>query len=318
MQSWGWGELRHRYGWSVLRLIAQWPGSATWVGAIQILHRSVAPFGLGWAYAPRGPVLISVHDIQPAAALLKRAAHELRRRRVFALRLDPEWPVADPAARELRGTLGLRSAHFDIQHRNSWEVELNFDPQVVSRALPPAARRNIRIAQRQGVLVDIQHSSEAVTTFYQLHLGTVKRQSFQTRPLEYYQQASESLRAEIFTARLQGEPLASAMVVALGPRLIYLYGGTSTAHPEARASYALHWAAIEWGIAQGCRVYDMWGMPRNFNAEDPAHGYATFKTRWGGRMVSNSGLLLAPVIPPADTLAHRLERWLLRRRPLLT
>lgn len=35
-------------------------------------------------------------------------------------------------------------------------------------------------------------------------------------------------------------------------------------------------------------------------------------------MVSNSGLLLSPVIPPADTLAHRLESWLLRRRPLLT
>lgn len=318
MQSWGWGELRRRYGWSVLRLIAQVPESGAWAGAIQILHRPVGPFGIGWAYAPRGPALSSLGEVGAAAALLARAARDLRRRRVFTLRVDPEWPAGDAAADHLRRELHLHPADFDIQHRNSWEVDLDADPLRVSAGLPSSTRRNIRIAERQGVSVERQHTAAAAVEFYQLHLETVERQNFRTRPLEYYQLARQNLRAEVFIARQEGVALAAAMVVAFGPRLIYLYGGTSANRPEARASYALHWAAIEWGIGEGCQVYDMWGVPRDFDPQDPSHGYATFKTRWGGRLVSNSGLLLAPMIPLADALAHRVERRLLRRRPLLT
>lgn len=35
-QSWGWGQLHRRYGWSVLRLAAVREPGSQWVGAIQI------------------------------------------------------------------------------------------------------------------------------------------------------------------------------------------------------------------------------------------------------------------------------------------
>jgi lipid II:glycine glycyltransferase (peptidoglycan interpeptide bridge formation enzyme) len=237
---------------------------------------------------------------------------------VLALRLDPEWPVASEEATALRRQLRLKPALFDIQHRQTWTVGLQGSADLTSAAFPASTRRNIRIAERAGVEVEWSRSPDAVEQFYQLQLQTVRRQRFQTRPLTYYQAAVRELGGTVFLARRSGEPLAGAVAISCGPRLIYLYGGTSLAAPEARASYALHWAMIKWGIENGCTFYDMWGVPRHFEPTDPAHGYALFKTRWGGQLSSNSGLMLAPMLGPLDPLVHRLEAWLLRRRPLLT
>lgn len=318
MQTWGWGELRRRYGWRVLRLIAELPGDGPWEGAIQVLHRRQAPGGLGWGYAPRGPALPTLRHAAAARLLVAGATSALRRERVLAVRLDPEWPVGSEEAAVLRRQLRLRPARFDIQHRQTWILGLETSADLTFGALPGSTRRNIRISERAGVEVEQGTSQEAVGQFYQLQLQTVRRQRFQTRPLSYYQAALQELGGSVFLARRAGEPLAAAVAICCGPRLIYLYGGTSTAAPEARASYAMHWAMIQWGIANGCTFYDMWGVPRCFDPANPAHGYALFKTRWGGQLSSNSGLMLAPVLGPLDPVIHRLEAWMLRRRPLLS
>lgn len=316
MQTWGWGELRRRSGWQVLRLIAE--GEGGWQATIQILYRRLLPGGLGWAYAPRGPALPIPADLRAAERLLSRARIELLRRRVLVLRLDPEWDLDATEARTLRRSLRLRPAHFDIQHRRTWLVDLPSTAPAALAALPASTRRNIHISERAKVEVSIGRDPRDVARFYQLHLQTVGRQEFQSRPLSYYEAAVEELGAWVFLAGLDGDPLAGAVGTACGPRLIYLYGGTSTARPEVRASYALHWTMIQWGIQRGCTEYDMWGVPRNFDRSDPAHGYALFKTRWGGRLASHSGLMVAPMMGPLDVPVHRLESWMLRRRSLLT
>jgi len=318
MQSWGWGVLRSRYGWKPARWLAQDPRSGAWLGALQVLRRPLGPGGLGWAYAPRGPVLGSLDQAAAAGALLRAAAGFLRLRGVVALRLDPEWSSSEPAADSLRRRLHLGAARFDIQHRDSWVVDLGADEQSTLSSLPPSTRRNIRIAGRAEVTVTAASSRSALAAFYRLHLETVRRQGFTTRPQSYYEAAVKDLDGVVFLASHRGAPLASAIAISCGPRLIYLYGGTSMLAPEVRASYALHWEVIRWGIRQGCSLYDMWGVPRHFDPTNRAHGYATFKTRWGGRPVSHSGLLLAPLWGPADPVLHRLEARLLRRRPLLT
>ncbi len=318
MQSWGWGELRRSYGWWPLRILAVSPGSGDPLGALQVLGRPVGPAGVSWAYAPRGPALAPPAEIKVAAALLDRAARELRPRRVISLHLDPEWPADDPNWAAVRRGLRLRPARYDIQHRNTWLVDLRGGEDAVFRRLPPSTRRNIRIAERAGVRVEQAAGPGAVEGFYRLHLATVQRQGFTTRPSSYYERACEELRATVFTAVRLETPLAAAIAVAFGSRLIYLYGGTSTDQPQARASYALHWRIIRWGLEQGCTEYDMWGVPRRFDPDNPAHGYATFKTRWGGRQASHTGLMIAPLWGRLDPAIHLAESLALRRRPLLT
>ncbi|MGH7608767.1 MAG: lipid II:glycine glycyltransferase FemX [Candidatus Dormibacteria bacterium] len=316
LQSWGWGELRRRNGWAVFRLCAQRPPDPGWLGAIQVMRQPLGPLGMGWGYAAQGPVLSSLDDGQVCRALLQAAASRLRRQRAFQLKCDPEWPLGPDAAR-LRRFCRLRPARFDIQQRDTWLVGLDGGRDGVWERLSSSTRRNIRLSQRAGVEVRGERGGGAVATFYQLHRQTVARQRFTTRPLDYYQTAVGELAATVFVASLGGQPLAAAVAVRFGRRLIYLYGGTSPDRADARASFALHWAMIGWGIDGGCTIYDMWGIPRRFDPGRRDHGYALFKTRWGGGAAHYGGLLIAPVLGPLDPLVHLLEAALLRRRPLL-
>lgn len=317
LQSWGWGQLRRRYGWSVLRLAAVRDPGVQWVGAIQVLKQRMGPGGLGWGYSPQGPVLSALGDQEACQALLRAAAEKLRHDRIFQLKCDPEWPMDNPETRSLIVGCGLRPARFDIQHRNTWLVDLEGGIDAVSARIPATTRYSVRVAARKGVVVTQEHGPEAVSTFYSLHMDTVGRKQFHSRPLSYYQAAAEALGATIFIAALDGTPLAAGFTIAFGRRLVHLYGGTSDSVPSARASYALQWEMIKWGVERGCRIYDMWGVPRRFDRADPAHGYAAFKTNWGGRLGSYPGLMIAPVLGRLDPVVHGLEAALLRRRPLL-
>lgn len=317
LQSWGWGELRRRFGWRVFRLAAVRGPEAHWVGAIQVLQQSVLPGGVGWGYAPQGPTLTSLGDVETGRALLQAAARQLRRQRAYQLKCDPEWPVDSPEAALLRARCGLRPARFDVQHRQTWLVDLRGGVDAVSARIPSATRYCIRVSEREGVVVTAERTPEAVATFYALHLETVGRKQLHTRPLTYYQAAAEELDATIFIASHQGRPLTGGLTVAFGRRLVHLFGGTSTAVPRAHASYAMQWAMMRWGIAERCEIYDMWGVPRRFDRANPAHGYAKFKTKWSGQMGSYSGLMIAPVLGPLDPALHSLEALMLRRRPLL-
>lgn len=317
LQAWGWGELRRRYGWRVFRLAAIRRPDAQWVGAIQVLQQGIGPGGVGWGYSPQGPVLSSLGDVEAGQALLRAAARRLRHQKAFQLKCDPEWPVDSEDARVLRARCRLRPAHFDVQHRQTWLVDLRGGVEALSARLPSATKYCIRVSEREGVEVTAETTAEAVSSFYQLHMDTVGRKQLHSRPLSYYQAAAEELGATIFIASYQGQPLAAGLTVAFGRRLVHLYGGTSTAVPRAHASYAMQWAMMRWGIEQGCSIYDMWGVPRRFDRADPAHGYAKFKTKWSGRLGSYSGLMIAPVLGPLDPLVHGLEALLLRRRPLL-
>lgn len=55
LQTWGWGELRRRHGWTVDRLIAEGPGGEV-LGAMTV--QTLTRGGLvGFAYSPRGPAV---------------------------------------------------------------------------------------------------------------------------------------------------------------------------------------------------------------------------------------------------------------------
>ncbi|MFZ0994502.1 MAG: peptidoglycan bridge formation glycyltransferase FemA/FemB family protein [Candidatus Dormiibacterota bacterium] len=318
LQSWGWGQLRRRYGWTILRLVAvRDDPEPHWTGAVQVLRQAIGPAGLGWGYAPQGPVLSSLSDPESCRALLEVAAARLRSERAFQLKCDPEWPVDSPEADTLRSQCGLRPARFDVQHRQTWLVDLQGGVEALWGRIPSATKYCVRVSEREGVVVTADQSPEAVSSFYSLHTQTVDRKQLHTRPLSYYQAAAEELGATIFIASYKGQPLAGGLTVAFGRRLVHLFGGTSTAVPRAHASYAMQWAMMKWGIERGCTIYDMWGVPRRFNRADPAHGYAKFKTKWSGHLASYSGLMIAPVLGPWDPLIHGIEALMLRHRPLL-
>jgi len=320
LQTWGWAELKREYGWAVDRFVAEDGGGLA--GVLHLLTRR-GTGGIGFAYAPRGPAVRDCTAGAPAAlALIGAARGAARGRRALVLKLDPEWRIDDPAAADLIGRAGLRDSPYDVQHRKTWLVSLDGGEEAVLARVKASTRHHVRKAERSGVSVEVRSDLEAVDVFHPLFAQTVERSGFTGRDAGYHRAVVRHLGAScpvaILLARVEGEAVAGMIAVAAGSRLVYLFGGSSLRHARLQPAYLLHWEAIRWGLAHGCGVYDMWGVPNHEDPEAPGAGYYEFKRRWNGEVVRHhrcQELQLWPAFGPLPRLAERLA---LRGRPLLT
>ena len=322
LQCWGWGELRRRYGWDVVRLMAVDAATGEVRGTLPVQLRG-GPLGVGFAYGIRGPLVLDVgRDGDVALALIAAASRLARQRRALVLKLDPEWPEDVAAVGALLHTARLRPSWYDVQHRKTYLVDLAGGADAVFARLKESTRRNVRKASRGGVAVRVCEGVSGVDEFHPLLVETGARNGFPPREAGYFRNLLEcvgsSVPAVIVLAEHEGRALAGMIAIAAGSRLVYLYGGTASDGARLQAPYALHWHAIEWGIAHGCTTYDMWGVPNHEDPNVPGYGYYEFKTRWNGRVVRHVRCQDAPLWPLLGPLPRLAERVALRGRPLLT
>jgi lipid II:glycine glycyltransferase (peptidoglycan interpeptide bridge formation enzyme) len=323
LQSWAWAELKREHGWAVDRLVVAAGPDGELAGALQLLSRPGPGGALSFAYAPRGPAVPSgAAGVAPAVALIEAAARIARRRRALVLKLDPEWDVDDPHAAAIRAATGLRDSAYDVQHRLTYAVDLSGGAGAVLERVKASTRRHIRRAQAGGVSVEIHRDPAAADLFHPLLQSTVRRNGFVARDLAYHRALLRHLPGSCpvatLIARVEGTPVSGMVAVAAGPRLIYLFGGSTLEHAALQPTYLLHWRAIEWGLDQGCGVYDMWGVPNHEDPTAPGAGYFEFKRRWNGEVLRHLRCQEAPLWPPLGPLPRLVERLALRGRPLLT
>jgi peptidoglycan pentaglycine glycine transferase (the first glycine) len=321
LQTWGWAELKREYGWSADRLVAEGADGAV-EGVLHLLTRR-STGGVSFAYAPRGPAIRDcTQGAGPALALIAEAQRLARRRRALVLKLDPEWRVDDPAATRLLHAARLRDSPYDVQHRLTWLVPLDGGEEAVLAAVKSSTRHHIRRAQRDGVSVEVRSDLDAVDVFHPLFAETVQRSGFTGRDRDYHRAVVRHLGGSCpvvtLLACVEGEAVAGMIAVAAGPRLVYLFGGSSLRHTRHQPAYLMHWEAIRWGLAQGCTVYDMWGVPNHEDPQAPGAGYYEFKRRWNGEVARHHRCQDAPLWPALGPLPRLAERIALRGRPLLT
>ena len=322
LQTWAWAELKREYGWRVDRLLAS-AGAGGVAGVLQLLTRPGPGGAVGFAYAPRGPAVAAGEaGVAPAVALIEAATQLARRRRALVFKLDPEWGAGDPHTAAVRASTGLRDSPYDVQHRLTYAVDLAGGPGAVLERVKASTRRHIRRARAGGVSVEVHHDPAAADLFHPLLLATVRRNGFVARDLAYHRSVlrhlPRSCPVATLIARVGGTPVSGMVAVAAGPRLIYLFGGSTLEHSDLQPTYLLHWRAIEWGIAHGCRLYDMWGVPNHEDPTAPGAGYYEFKRRWNGEVLRHLRCQDAPLWPRLGPLPRVAERIALRGRPLLT
>jgi lipid II:glycine glycyltransferase (peptidoglycan interpeptide bridge formation enzyme) len=93
-----------------------------------------------------------------------------------------------------------------------------------------------------------------------------------------------TVEARLFLARYRKQLGAGVFVIRCGRSMHYFWGATNRALSRERVGEAAQWAAIEWGLTQGCEVYDLEGIdpPRN-------PGVYAFKRKMGGNEITLSG-----------------------------
>ena len=270
LQTWAWGEVQSRAGWTVERVRLD----AGAMASVQV--RGVGP--VREAYVPRGPVPATRAAIE---ALIAWA----RAKRLARLRVEPE-ALAEFA--EVLGGLGFTRAE-PTQPANTRIVPLG-DPSAVLAAFDRGTRYNIRLAERRGVLVE--EGSDAAVLADQS--AAVEERSAISLPRGgYYELLLRLLPwCRIYVARhpQTNEALSAVLVARHAGRGYNLFAGRSGAHADLKANDLMHWRAISACASAGLVDYDLWGVPpAGAGTDHPWHGIGQFKAGFGGEEVGYAG-----------------------------
>ncbi len=276
LQSWGWGEVKRLSGWQPERLVLYQRDAL--IAAVQLFRRRL--FGpVAMLYSPRGPALRNLQDLPEVIETLKPVA-----RGAVYLRLEPETgQPAEQAAPEFPQVPVGES----IQPEYTIWLDLTLGPDGLLATMNNMHRRNTRLAARR-VVTSIE-GPEAFEEFWQLFEETNRRARLMQHSKTYYQTVLKQMnqplgRAFICISRLDGKALAAGLFVAFAGKVDYLYGGSSRENSSAKAPSGMHWGAINWGIENGYRIYDLWGVPRKSEGSHAA-GIDAFKEGFGGSRV---------------------------------
>lgn len=269
LQTWAWGEVQVRSGWTVERVRLGRGAMAS----VQL--RKVGP--AREAYIPRGPVPATPQTIEH---LVKWARDE----RIARLVVEPE------ASHDFGDALA--KAGFDsvapIQPQHTRIVNL-LPPDHLLATFRHGRRYNIRAGIKRGVI--IEEGKDAAELAHQ-SAAVERRESIRLPDRRYYELLLEILpwcRTYTAFAPEKREPLATVLVARNAGRAYSLFAGRTGHRTELMGNDLAWWAAISSAAEAGCSDFDLWGVPPPDRADHPWHGIGLFKSEFGGEEVAYPG-----------------------------
>lgn len=276
LQSWGWGEVKKLSGWQPER-VAVYQNDEL-IAATQLFRRSfVGPISM--LYASRGPALRDIRDLPRVVQALKQRAGG-----ALYLKLEPE--TGQPA-QESAPEFPQLQIEETIQPEYTIWLDLTLGRDGLLSSMETMHRRNTKLAEKR--VVTTIEGMDAFEEFWRLFEETNRRARLLQHSKAYYQTVLKEMnqplgQAFISIARLEGKALAAGLFVAFADKVDYLYGGSSRENSSVKAPNGMHWGAINWGIENGYRIYDLWGVPRQIEGSHAA-GIDAFKEGFGGKRV---------------------------------
>lgn len=309
LQSVAWAELKSLYGWRALWFAIP-PGefaddrrdewttptsdrSATTSAGPAPLLVLVRSFGrlLRMAYVPHGPGA----DLRLDGDGFRRLAASVVRRlppTTLFVRWDlpHEWSTAK--SRALRRA-GFRPAGTDVQPPHTVIVDLEGDESEITARMKPKTRYNVRLAAKRGVSVR-EADDQEIGLWYAMYRETARRDRIALHREAYYRSVVAILRRNGIRVRLlfaehEGDLLAGIVVAEYAGTATYLYGASADRKRNLMPAYLLQWEAIRLAKTDGCRWYDLFGIPPADDPAHPMHGLYRFKVGFGGRIVRRLG-----------------------------
>jgi CelD/BcsL family acetyltransferase involved in cellulose biosynthesis len=180
---------------------------------------------------------------------------------------------------EVRGEvagLGARAAVVGVRHT----LALTPDIDSLLGGLSKGKRRDVRVAERSGVVVRRGETERDLTdVFFPLHLATRRRLGVPVQPKRFFRLLWRRVLATgggfVLVAEEHRRPVAAAVFLEGGGRLIYKYSATDPAGRAALANDLVLWEAIRHGAEQRLRELD-------FGRSDfGSVGLRAYKRRWG-------------------------------------
>jgi hypothetical protein len=270
LQSWGWGEVQSRAGWTIKRFRL---GNGV-MASLQL--RQVGP--VREAYLPRGPVPATAEAIGALVDWVRKAG-------IARLVVEPE---SGPELADALAEQGFASiAPTQPQHTRILPLR---PPEEMLKSFRHGRRYNIRAGLRRGVIV--REGKDAAELARQ-SAAVERRESINLPDRRYYDLVLDLLpwcRTYVAYHPATNEPLATVLVARHAGRAYSLFAGRSGAHPELMGNDLAWWSAISSASEAGCRDFDLWGVPPpDAGPTHPWHGLGFFKSEFGGEEVTYTG-----------------------------
>lgn len=256
------------YRYEAFALALTEPGGAVRAG-LPVVEVAQPLRGRRWVSLPFTdecpPLLAAGQALSPLLAELEaaRAAAGVRR-------LEVRAPVG--AGRGFAEPAG-------VVHRLALEADVD---AVHRRFHKSQVQRNIRRAEREGVEVRQGESpADLVTTYYDLHLRTRRRQGVPAQPRRYFELLWDHVLSaglgRVSLAYHGGTAVAGAVFLSWNGTEIYKYGASDDAAWSLRPNHLIFWDAIRRACEQGSHTFD-------FGRTEAANtGLREFKAGWGAR-----------------------------------
>jgi serine/alanine adding enzyme len=164
-------------------------------------------------------------------------------------------------------------------------VDLTAGEEQLWRQIAPPARRNVRAAQRAGVVVFEAQDCAEVAAGYAVLRAVYARLRVPLPDVSLFEAAQRVLRPlgrfTMLRAVLDGQTIGVLTLLLYKDVVYYWYTGTLRSHARARAGDLLVWHAIQLGHADGYGLLDFGGAGK----PDETYGVRDFKAKYGGHLV---------------------------------
>jgi CelD/BcsL family acetyltransferase involved in cellulose biosynthesis len=151
---------------------------------------------------------------------------------------------------------------FVVTKRAKWHgMDLQLELSTLWGGLHNSAKRAIRKAQRDGVLVSVLRSKQALRTFFELHLHTRKyKYQLLSQPYRFfeaiYRRFIEEQQGIVMLATYKDEVIGGTLFLEWGGALFYKFNASSTINLTHRPNDLLVWTGIEYAKAKGYTYLD--------------------------------------------------------------
>jgi lipid II:glycine glycyltransferase (peptidoglycan interpeptide bridge formation enzyme) len=260
LQSWEWGEFKEKMGWKVFRIAIQKQSQI--IAGAQMLIKPLPSELVSIAYIPRGPIGNWL-DKQIASQLFSELHRVARLHRAIFLKVEP------PLVYNLKIDQTLQQYHFrpsysSNQPRATIILNLHQSMDDIWLQLRKTTKQCIKSSAEKGVSIRVG-GYEDLSSFYKLMKITSKRAHFSSRTRAYYEQEWQSFANNkqnvLLLAIYQDQLLAAHMTYRFGDHAAYFHSGSIIDSAKLHPNHLLVWEAIKLAKEQGCRTYDLWGIP---------------------------------------------------------
>jgi len=162
----------------------------------------------------------------------------------------------------LHNQLPLRDKRFTQTKRAKWHcVDLQRDEEIIWQGLRGSARRAIRKAQRDGVVVQIAQNKDDLRAFFELHLRVRKyKYKLLAQPYRFFESIWDHFIARgmgvLMLASQEDEVIGGVLFLEWQNKLYYKFNASNPDYASLRSNDLVVWEGIKYGQGKGYHYLD--------------------------------------------------------------